>query len=333
MNTVTVIIVNWNSGDLLRRCVTDLLRQTVPPTRILVMENGSVDGSVETILSLPGVTPRILGENLGFAAGNNRAIAECDTEFVALLNPDAFPEPGWLEALLAAARAQPSVAAFGCRQMRAECDGLLDGLGDIYHFSGLVWRRGHGRAQRDEDLLPCEIFSPCAAAALYRRQALIAVGGFDEDFFCYVEDVDLGFRLRLAGYGAVYVPEAVVHHVGSATTGGQQSDFAVYHGHRNLVWAYVKNMPGVLFWIFLPFHLGLNLVSILALAWRGQGAVILRAKRDAILALPRVWRQRRRIEQARAASTLDILRILDKRMLPRRTSGNDSAHLCSTTQS
>jgi GT2 family glycosyltransferase len=92
----------------------------------------------------------------------------------------------------------------------------------------------------------CEIFSPCAAAALYRRSALLEVGGFDEDFFCYVEDVDLGFRLRLAGYRCLYVPLSVAHHIGSGTTGGKNSDFSVYHGHRNLVWAFVKNMPGVL---------------------------------------------------------------------------------------
>ena len=89
-----------------------------------------------------------------------------------------------------------------------------------------------------------EVFSPCAAAALYRRSALVEIGGFDDDFFCYSEDVDLGFRLMLAGHSCLYVPTSVTHHVGSGTTGGQNSDFAVYHGHRNLVWTYVKDMPG-----------------------------------------------------------------------------------------
>lgn len=136
---------------------------------------------------------------------------------------------------------------------------------------------------------PCrEVFSPCAAAALYRRSALRAVGGFDEDYFCYVEDVDLGFRLRLAGHKALYVPDAVVHHVGSGTTGGQHSDFAVYHGHRNLVWTFVKNMPGMLFWLLLLLHVMINLATILWFAVKGRGGVILRAKRDALLGLPRM---------------------------------------------
>jgi GT2 family glycosyltransferase len=316
MPMVTVIIVNWNCGDLLRRCLSDLLRQTVPPERILVMDNGSSDGSAEMVAGLPGVTVRMLGANLGFAAGNNRAFAECDTEFVALLNPDAFPEPDWLEKLLAAARAYPDAAAFGSRQMAEEMDGVVDGLGDVYHFSGLVWRRGHGRSLEPSDLVSCEIFSPCAGAALYRRAALAEVGGFDEDFFCYVEDVDLGFRLRLTGYRSLYVPDAVVHHVGSATTGGQHSDFSVYHGHRNLVWTYVKNMPGWLFWAFLPAHLLLHFVTLIHFTLSGQGRVIWRAKRDALTGIPGMWRKRKQLQAIRRASLADIWRVLGKRMIP-----------------
>jgi GT2 family glycosyltransferase len=142
------------------------------------------------------------------------------------------------------------------------------------------------------------------------------VGGFDEDFFCYAEDVDLGFRLRLAGHRCLLVPDAVVRHVGSATTGGQKSDFAVYHGHRNLVWTYMKNMPGALFWLFLPLHILLNLVTVLWFSLRGQGRVIMRAKRDALCDLPRMWRKRREIQRARRAPVGEIWRALDKRLWP-----------------
>ena len=315
---VTVIIVNWNGGHLLAQCLRDLLRQSVQPARILVMDNGSSDGSAEQAAQLPGVTVRLLGQNFGFAGGNNRAFSECDTEYVALLNPDAFPESDWLEKLVAAAEVHPEMAALGSRQMMHGTDNVVDGLGDVYHVSGLVWRDGYGCLLRDSDALPREIFSSCSGAVLYRRDALVNVGGFDEDYFCYVEDVDLGFRLRLAGYRTMYVPDAVVHHVGSATTGGQHSDFSVYHGHRNLVWTFVKNMPGVLFWLLLPLHVVLNLVSILWFALRGQGAVILRAKRDALLGLPKMWRKRQQIQKARVASVRDIWRVLDKRLLPMR---------------
>lgn len=319
MPMVSVIIVNWNGNDLLRQCLRDLLQQTIPPTRILVIDNGSTDGSAEQIMDLPRVAVRKLGENLGFAAGNNRAFAECDTEFVALLNPDAFPEPDWLEKLMAAARAHPDVAAFGCRQMVVGAEGVVDGLGDVYHLSGRIWRRGQGRSLQPSDLISGEIFSPCAGAALYRRAALADVGGFDEDFFCYVEDVDLGFRLRLKGYRSMYVPDAVVHHIGSATTGGQHSDFSVYHGHRNLVWTFVKDMPGALFWLLLPMHVLLNFLSLLWFALRGQGRVIWRAKRDALLGLPKMWHKRQCIQETRVASIREIWWLLDKRMIPIKT--------------
>lgn len=313
---VTVVIVNWNAGDILARCISHLLAQTLPPSRILLIDNGSSDKSVEPLLDLPGVEVHRLGHNFGFAGGNNRALEMCDTQYVALLNPDAFAEPDWLEKLVKAADAHPEVAAFGSRQMVYGEANTVDGLGDVYHASGSVWRGGHGQLMLDAALESNEIFSPCAGAALYRRDVLNKVGGFDEDFFCYMEDVDLGFRIRLAGYRAMYVPDAVVQHVGSATTGGQRSDFSVYHGHRNLVWTFVKNMPGSLFWLLLPLHLLLNVVSIPWLALRGQGRVILRAKRDAILGLPKMWRKRQQIQKARVASVWDIWRVLDRRLMP-----------------
>lgn len=314
MGAVSVIIVNWNSGMLLAECLRHLEAQTVQLKRVLVVDNASSDDSATSTEAFADVTVRRMKANLGFAVGNNRTLAECDTEFVALLNPDAFPAPNWLEQLLVAAKARPEVAAFGSCQLCHENAEILDGIGDSYHMSGLVWRERHGARQQAEDLVPREIFSPCAAAALYRRQALVDAGGFDEDFFCYVEDVDLGFRLRLAGHKAMYVPDAVVHHVGSATTGGQRSDFSVYHGHRNLVWTFVKNMPGTLFWLMLPLHMALNLASILWFSMRGQGRVILKAKRDALFGIPRMWRRRRNIQANRVASIGEIWKALDKRI-------------------
>lgn len=146
-------------------------------------------------------------------------------------------------------------------------------------------------------------------AALYRRQAFIDCGGFDERFFCYVEDVDLGFRLRLAGYGCRYVPTAIVHHIGSALT-GRRSDFAVYYGHRNLVFNFVKNMPWPLFWGLLPLHVLLNVLSLAVAFVLGRADPVWRAKRDALRALPAVWLARRCVQTTRRASSLAILRYL-----------------------
>jgi GT2 family glycosyltransferase len=237
---------------------------------------------------------------------------------VPLLNPDAFPDQHWLEALLSAARENHEYDVFGSKLVNAADPTLLDGVGDAYHMSGRVWRMGHGAPVSSFSEQACEVFSPCAAAALYRRSVLLEVGGFDEDYFCYVEDVDIGFRLRLAGYKAMYVPDAVVQHVGSATTGGQHSDFSVYHGHRNLVWTFVKDMPGILFWLLLPLHVAMNLVTLVVFALRGQGRVILRAKWDAIKGLPKMWRKRKAIQSARVATVREIWRVMDKRIVPAR---------------
>jgi GT2 family glycosyltransferase len=316
--SVTVIIVNYNSGSLLAKCLEHLLKQTTLPARVLVIDNASTDNSAACAETFENVSLLRIATNRGFAGGNNFAISQCDTEFIALLNPDAFPEPDWLHSLLIEAYKHNEVAAFGSRQVREETPNVLDGIGDSYLMSGRVWRERCGELQQAHDLVQKEIFSPCAAAALYRRQMLVDVCCFDEDYFCYVEDIDLGFRLRLAGHKAMYVPDAIVHHVGSATTGGQHSDFAIYHGHRNLVWTYVKNMPGILFWLFLPLHLLLNILTIIWFALRGQGRIILRAKLDAVKGIPKAWTKRSQIQAARRATAWDIWHILDKRLIPTR---------------
>ena len=308
---VVVIIVNFNSGTLLGECLRHVRAQTRRPERIIVVDNASRDGSVDLLESdYPEVEFLRSDRNLGFAAANNLGARRAgEVEWLALLNPDAFPEPDWLERLLEAAQAHPECASFGSRLLDANDPDRLDGTGDVYHVSGLAWRRDHGRpviSGADEE---GEIFAPCAAAALYRRDAFLEAGGFDERFFCSMEDVDLGFRLRLRGYRCLYVPAAVVSHVGSGTT-GRRSEFATYHGHRNLVWTYAKNMPAPWFWLYLPAHLSLNLLSVVWLWRRGQGRIAWRAKLDALRELPRVWRQRRLIQQQRRIDGRELRRMM-----------------------
>jgi GT2 family glycosyltransferase len=311
---VSVIIVNWNSGDLLSRCLKCLQDQTLIPDEVLIVDNASQDGSSDVAASMPGVRLMKSEKNLGFAGGNNLALAQCRSEFVALLNPDAFPEPDWLEKLVAAAHAYPMAAAFGSRQIMSDDPTRVDGLGDVYHISGLAWRRGYGQLLVEIDESSGDIFSPCAGAALYRRDAIESIGRFDEDYFCYVEDVDLGFRLQLMGYSSKMVPAAIVYHVGSATTGGKHSDFAVYHGHRNLVWTFVKDMPGSLLWVLFPLHIVMNFAALSVFTFRGQGQVIFKAKWDAIKGLPHIIRKRKVVQSNRRCSVADIWRILDKRL-------------------
>ncbi|MFM7136335.1 MAG: glycosyltransferase family 2 protein [Planctomycetota bacterium] len=313
---VTVVIVNFNGGAHVVRCLECLAAQTVPPARIVLVDNASGDGSLAACRDLVAARPGLAGRttiaaleaNLGFAAGSNRGLALAETEFVALLNPDAFPEPGWLEALVAAAAAHPACTAFGSRQMLAGQPGVIDGIGDRWHVSGLAWREGHGRPMEPADLVAREIFSPCAAAALYRRDAVLAAGGFDEDYFCFGEDVDLGFRLRIAGHTARSVPEAVVEHVGGASSDGR---LATYLGHRNLLWTLVKNTPGPILPAALLAHLFQSILLGLVLGCRGRGRAFARAKWDAVVGLGGCWRKRRGVQAGRRTSTWRLLRSID----------------------
>jgi GT2 family glycosyltransferase len=309
---VAVLIVNYNSGGMLARCLEALARQTLRDFQVVVVDNASTDGSADGIdARYPDVALVRADGNLGFAAGNNLALGHVrGARWIALLNPDAFAEPDWLERFLTAALAESRFIFFGCRMLLADTPRVLDGTGDTYHVSGASWRRDHGIRAEDGVSEPGEIFGPCAAAALYSRAALEEVGGFDESYFCYHEDVDLAFRLRLRGHRCWYVPDAVVHHVSSGIT-GRRSDFATYHGHRNLVWTYVKDMPWLLFWLFLPLHLALNILSIATGAPRGQLGVVLRAKRDALRGLGQVLRQRRRIQHGRAVGLRSLLAVMD----------------------
>ena len=308
---VAVLIVNYNSGTLLSRALEALARQTVHDFRVVVVDNASSDGSADGIEGRhANVTLVRAGSNLGFAAGNNLALRHAGgAEWIALLNPDAFPEPDWLEKLMLAAFAWPGFSFFGSRMLLADAPELLDGTGDVYHASGMAWRRDHGVAADRGAAEAGEIFGPCAAAALYARAALDEAAGFDERYFCYHEDVDLAFRLRLLGHRCRYVPDAVVHHV-SGGIAGRRSDFATYHGQRNLVWTYVKDMPGALLWLFLPLHLLMNAAAVAVCAARGQFGVVLRAKRDALRGLGAALAQRRAIQAARRAGARELLAVM-----------------------
>ena len=308
---VTVVIVNFNGGEMICRCLAVLQQQGFRDYSTVVVDNASSDGSVSLIQErFPLVEVLTLASNCGFAGGVNHALRTHPRgPLVALLNPDAFPNPDWLENLVAAAARHPEFAAFGSKMFSDADRQYLDGVGDAYHASGLPWRQGYGcpnAARHDHEQ---EIFAPCAAAALYRLSALESVGLMDEELFLYVEDVDLGFRLRLAGYRARYIPQASIQHIGSAFV-GRNSDSQIYHGHRNLVWVFIKNMPGGLFWLFLPMHIALNLVTLVWYGLRGKGGVIFRAKRDAVRGIPHYWVKRRAVQHNRKASLWAILRQL-----------------------
>ena len=294
---VAVIIVNWHSEKLLAEVLAALNEQSRIPDQVVVVDNGSKEPlPLEHFNRNPASVIRMPG-NAGFAVANNRALEQTTgADWIALLNPDAVPDRDWLRQLLAAAADHPEASAFGSKQLMADDPSMVDGFGDVYHVSGSAWRAGHGQHDRSSTTEVREIFSPCAAAAMYKRSALLEAGGFDEDFFCYFEDVDLGFRLRLLGHTLMLAPGAIVYHAGGGTSGGHRSDFAVYHGQRNLVWSYFKNMPTRLLFLYFFQHLLFSLVSIVYFSFKGQGSQVLRAKWDALRGLPGMLKKRAAIQ-------------------------------------
>jgi GT2 family glycosyltransferase len=314
MPKVTIIIVCWNSAAYLPRCLSGLILQTYKDFEVVIVDNGSTDGSTNGISEkYPALEISIerLGKNHGFAAANNIGARLARGGWLALLNADAFPEPDWLEKLLKAAKDYPDFSCFSSRQIQAGNPEFLDGTGDAYHVSGVAWRRNIDHPSDRFGRSPEEIFSPCAAAAVYLREAFLKAGGFDEDFFSYFEDVDLGFRLRLHGYRALYVPEAVVHHVGSATL-GMNSDFSLYHSHRNLVWTFFKNMPTRLFVKYLPAHILVNLIYVFYYMISGRGRIMWAAKWDAIRGLLLILKKRREIQKDRTVTNSDLLSAMER---------------------
>jgi GT2 family glycosyltransferase len=307
MSSVSVLVVTFNSREHFPRLKRALERQTTPH-RLFVLDNASEPEQRPHARDLPDDAILVqLDENVGFAAANNRLVSQCSTELIALLNPDAFPEPSWLEALTRAAARHPNGAAFGSTQLQARNEALLDGMGDAYHAFGFSWRSGYGKVFDSAAIRERETFSACAAAALYRRNCWLDVGGFDETFFCFKEDVDLGFRLRLRGRSAFQIPDAIVSHVGGAST---PSDFATMHNARNNVWVFVKNMPGILFWLLAPAHMVVTACFYARSFLRHDGAAYRRGICTGWSKLGSVWAARRLVQRTRSASISSISRAM-----------------------
>jgi len=302
---VAVVVVNFNSGPYLARCLDALRAQTFRDFTVVVVDNASSDESLQALNNLPGDWRAMrLDRNIGFAAANNRAIAAVDSPWVAVLNPDAFAEPDWLAQLMQGGARYPAAAAFGSRQIAAARPDRLDGVGDAYHVTGFYWRGGFGQPLA-RNCIEGAILSPCAAAALYHRESVLEVGGFDEDFFCYGEDVDLGFRLRLAGHPSIQLVNAVVRHVGGGS-GGRQRSFVPYHGVRNRLWVFVKNMPAAVFWPLLPIHLLATLALALRAAFKGELGPYAHGLWDGLVGMPRALGKRRKIHGRRRGILLRV---------------------------
>jgi GT2 family glycosyltransferase len=257
---LSVIVVNWNSKDDLARCLESLERQTLRPIDVVVVDNGSTDGSPEMVCSrFPGAVLIAEAENLGFAEGCNRGIAAARGEWIALLNNDAVAAPDWAERLVAAARSAPE----RCGMLQSamfflESDGTINSLGLWLTRSGGAIDRAEGE-KRAASGNGEEIFCPTGGAAAYRRSMLDAIrlptGYLDRDYFCYAEDYDLGWRAQLAGWSARLVSDSVVHHRFHGSTRKRGKGWFVTMTRLNRLRTLIKNASPAFLLATLPYSL------------------------------------------------------------------------------
>ena len=308
--TLSVCIIAYNSGPTLRTCLEHLAAQSFADFETLVIDNASPDpGDAEIAASFASVRLVRNAENLGFAGAGNQGARLARGRWYVLLNPDAYARADWLAELVAAAGRHPKVRAFTSVQLAQDQPGYLDGLGDVMTIFGIPYRGGYlspdcGQAWEGE------VFSPCGAAMMIDKALFQALGGFDEDFFCYGEDVDLGYRLQLADEPTLLVPNAVIGHVGSASSGGRKSEFAVFHGTRNRFWVLFKNTPTLLLPLVVPLHLLALIAIYLRRENRPHAALIWSAVKAAFAGAPKMFRSRAAVQRARRVSLFGIARAM-----------------------
>ncbi|MGV6820251.1 MAG: glycosyltransferase family 2 protein [Parvularcula sp.] len=307
MLAVSVLIVNYNSGSRLANVLARLAAQSYEDFEVIVLDNASEDDSARATQCAEIPVQLVINEeNTGFAGGIMDALAHAKGEWLAILNPDAYPDENWLQALVEASEKYGPDTFLGSVQRQAERPTHLDGLGDVYHASGVAWRGGFGKpASRFPITEDCEIFAPCFAAAMVHRGRFEALGGLDRDFFCYHEDVDIGFRNRLEGGRSILVYDALVDHEGSAIT-GRYSSFTVFHGIRNRFWTFVQNIPGPLLPICLPLYLFFSLGFLVRSAMLGIARPYVRGIIAGIQGLPLALEKRRKRQRQRRASVREI---------------------------
>ena len=239
--TTTIIIPNYNGMRVLEDCICSLKAQTYPNFRILVVDNGSTDGSAEWLRERK-IDTIFLSENTGFSGAVNAGIQASDTPYVILLNNDVRVDEYYVAEMIRAIGQSERIFSVSSRMIQMYHPELLDDAGDMYSVMGWAYQRGVGQPIR-RFRKPCRVFSACAGAAIYRRVVFEEIGYFDEMHFAYLEDLDVGYRARIAGYDNVYCPGAVVWHVGSGTSGSRYNSFKVKLAARNNVYVNYKNMP------------------------------------------------------------------------------------------
>ena len=331
-----MVVVTWNRRDLLRSCLQSLTRQQLKqPFEVVVVDNGSDDGSPEMALrefaSEPAFRLKLIRnpDNRGFCAANNQGFAASNSELVALLNNDAEAEPDWLHGLAGAFESRREIGMAASKILVYEDPRRIDKAGHLIYPDGQNRGRGSGEIDRGQFDRVEEVLWPDGCAAMYRREMLDQIGGFDEDFFAYADDAELGLRARIAGWKCLYIPSAVVRHHRGATL-GVRSSRRVELIERNRVLLAAKLFPWSLLWLNGAYYLARLLASLWAAA-RNRGEVgqfpgiqgklraamaLLMGDFKALMLLPRMLGKRRHVNQIRKLSPREVRNLILSHRIP-----------------
>ena len=307
---VSIVVPNWNGMKFVGMCLDSLAQLDFEGHEVIVVDNGSIDGSREMIEEqYPWVRLLKMPDNMGFAIACNEGIKASNAEYIVLLNNDIEVTPDWLKELYEGMQRHPECGMGTTKMMFLDNRDVFYNTGDLFHS----WSAGGGRGQGEKDTGQYEeedyVFGACAGAGIYRREFFNQVGLFDEDFFIFAEDVDINMRGQLKGLKAVYLPKAKVYHIGTATV-GLYSDRYVYLCKRNDIWVFIKNYSLSLYFKYLFSIWKHQFADIKYFTYRGQGQVLLKSKWDALKMLPQMLIRRCMIQAKRSAPDEQIEKLI-----------------------
>ncbi|PIP73598.1 MAG: hypothetical protein COW89_02290, partial [Nitrospinae bacterium CG22_combo_CG10-13_8_21_14_all_47_10] len=307
---VSIVVPNWNGMRFVGMCLDSLSQLDFDGHEVIVVDNGSTDGSREMIEEqYPWVRLLKMPDNMGFAIACNEGIKASNAEYIVLLNNDIEVTPDWLRELYEGMERHPECGMGTTKMMFLDNRDVFYNTGDLFHS----WSSGGGRGQGEKDIGQYEteeyVFGACAGAGIYRREFFNQVGLFDEDFFIFAEDVDINMRGQLKGLKAVYLPKAKVYHIGTATV-GLYSDRYVYLCKRNDIWVFIKNYSLGLYFKYLFSIWKHQFSDIKYFTYRGQGQVLLKSKWDALKMLPKMLYRRCQIQTRRSTADEQIEKLV-----------------------
>ena len=271
MYKVTVVIPNFNGSTFVKDCFDSLEKQSFRDFHTVMVDNGSEDGSREFVAEhYPWVEIISLGENTGFCHAVNVGIQATDSPYVLLLNNDTQVDPDFVLELYEGIEKRPKAFSCAAKMIKLHDRTKMDDAGNYYNALGWAFARGKDKAQ-EYYKKPCRIFASCAGAAIYRRAYLDETGLFDEEHFAYLEDMDIGYRANILGYENWFLPDAIVYHAGSGTSGSRYNLFKIRYSSRNNIYLIYKNMPWLQILLNLPFLIAGFGIKILFFAKKGYG--------------------------------------------------------------